>query len=249
MDNLLKYCLRLGDNSLILSHRLEEYSSNGPFLEEDLAITNVALDHLGQAEAFYTYATEIEGKGRSEDDLAYKRQEHEYYNVQLVEQPNTDFAYIIARQFFMDAYNFYLYSELKNSADPRLAGLAAKSLKEATYHLKRSSAWLMCPGDGSDESHERAQEAIDNLWMYTGELFEIDEADTTLLSKNVIPDSNHVKELWEICVNETFENAKLTHPENDYMITGSRQGVHAAYLGHILAEMQYLYRTFPEATW
>ena len=149
MENLKRYVLRLGDNSLILSHRLAEYSSRGPFLEEDLAISNVALDHLGQAELFLRYAAELEGKGRTEDDLAYRRPEVEYLNSQLVEQPNTDFAYIIARQYFIDAFNFFLYDSLKSSNDETIAAIAARAVKEVTYHLRRSSEWVIRLGQGT----------------------------------------------------------------------------------------------------
>jgi ring-1,2-phenylacetyl-CoA epoxidase subunit PaaC len=249
MENLLKYCLRLGDNSLILSHRLGEYSSYGPFLEEDLAITNVALDHIGQAESFLKYAAELEDEGRTEDDLAYRRPETQFYNVQLVEQPNTDYAYITARQFFIDTYNYFLYTELANSSDETIAAIAAKSLKEITYHLRRSSEWMIRLGDGTEESHRRIQEAVDNLWMYTGELFEMDETDKELIGKNIAPDLNKIQQEWDTRINEIFELATIKRPENNYMATGSRKGYHSEHMGFILAQMQFLPRAYPDATW
>lgn len=249
MDDLLKYCLRLGDTSLILSHRLGEYSSYGPFLEEDLAITNVALDHIGQAESFLKYAVLIEGKGRSEDDLTFKRPENEFFNVQLVEQPNGDFAHIMARQFFIDAYNFELYSVLKNSSNETFAAIANKSLKEVTYHLRRSGEWLVRLGDGTEESHERIQKAVNELWKYTGELFEMDGTDEALMAKGIAPDLKEIQASWNERVNEVFTRAKLDRPENNYMVSGSRNGVHSEHLGHLLAEMQSLPRAYPDAVW
>lgn len=239
----------MGDNSLILGHRLGEYSSHGPYLEEDLAITNVALDHIGQAEALLIYAAEVSKTGKTADDLAYKRLETEYYNVQLVEQPNTDFAYIMARQFFVDAYNYFLYTALQESADETIAAIAAKSLKEVKYHLRRSSEWLVRLGKGTDESSTRMQRAIDDLWMYTGELFEVDAVHEELQDLNIVPDLARIKVLWDERVNEIFTMANLKRPEGTYMATGSRQGYHTEHMGFILAQMQYLPRAYPNATW
>ena len=249
MEALYKYCLRLGDNSLVLSHRLAEYSSHGPYLEEDLAISNVALDLLGQAEFFLDYAAELEGKSRNSDQLAYRRQEFEYLNCQLVEQPNTDFAFIMARQFFMDVYNFFNYSMLKKSEDPKLAGIAAKALKEVTYHLKRSSEWIIRLGEGTTESKERIQTAIDELYMYTGELFETDGYEHVLLERNIIPDPEKLKQQWTERVGEILNMAGLQLPVNKYMISGGRQGIHSEHMGHLLAEMQFLQRAYPDAIW
>jgi len=249
MDDLLKYCLRLGDTSLILSHRLGEYSSYGPYLEEDLAITNVALDHIGQAESFLKYAVLIEDKDRSEDDLTFKRPENEFFNVQLVEQPNGDFAHIMARQFFIDAYNYALYSTLKNSNDETLAAIANKSLKEVTYHVRRSGEWLVRLGDGTEESHDRMQKAVNELWKYTGELFEMDGTDEALMAKGIAPDLKEVQVSWNERVNDVLGRAKLERPENGYMVSGSRKGIHSEHLGHLLAEMQSLPRAYPDAVW
>ena len=249
MENLFKYCLRLGDNSLILSHRLAGYSSKGPYLEEDLAISNIALDYIGQAEFFLQYAAEVEGKGQTSDDLAYRRPENQYYNCQLVEQPNADFAFIMARQFFIDAFNFYFYSALKNSDDPTLSAIAEKALKEVSYHIKRSSEWVVRLGDGTEESHRRMQNAVDDMWMYAGELFEMDEVDHELMQKNIAPDLSKIKQQWDARVNEVLDLATLKRPENNYMATGSKQGIHTEHLGHILSEMQYLQRAYPDAVW
>jgi len=249
MKNLKRYVLRLGDNSLILSHRLAEYSSRGPFLEEDLAISNVALDHLGQAELFLKYAAELEGKGRTEDDLAYRRPEVEYLNCQLVEQPNTDFAYIIARQYFIDTFNFFLYDFLKSSKDETIAAISARAVKEVKYHLRRSSEWVVRLGRGTKESRIKMQQAIDDLWMFTGELFEMDETDSELIANGIIPDHRDIKNQWDEHVTATLKEANLQRPENEYMISGSRAGIHSEYLGHILSEMQYLQRAYPDAVW
>lgn len=246
---LFKYLLRLGDTSLIIGHRLGEYSSNGPFLEEDLAITNVALDHIGQAEELLKYAGEVEGEGRSEDDLAYKRPETEYYNVQLVEYPNKDFAYIMARQFYLDVFNVLLYRELTSSKDATLAAIAAKSLKEVTYHLRRSSEWIIRLGQGTEESKRRIQQALEDLWMYTGELFEMDDTDHELIDRGIAADLQQLMEQWVIKVQEILDRAGLSFPSGNYMASGSRKGYHTENMGYILAEMQYLPRTYADAKW
>ena len=250
MNNLIfKYCLRLGDNSLILGHRLGEYSSYGPFLEEDLAITNGALDHIGQAELFLNYAGDIEGKGRSADELAYMRHEHEFFNCQLVEQPNTDYAYVMARSFFMDCFNFYLYDELSKSSNKTIGAICSKSLKEVTYHLRLSSKWIIRLGRGTDESKARIQNAVTDLWKYTGELFEMTDLDANLIAEGVAVDLNEIRALWIDKVEKVLKEATLVYPDSKFMVTGSRIGRHSEHLGYILAEMQYLNRTHPEAVW
>jgi ring-1,2-phenylacetyl-CoA epoxidase subunit PaaC len=247
--HLFKYCLRLADNSLILGHRLAENCSYGPYLEEDLSITNTALDLLGQAEEFLIYAADVKGDGRTADDLAYKRPEIEFYNVQLTEQPNGDFAHIMVRQFFMDAYNYYLYSALKESSDSTIAAIAAKSLKEVTYHLRRSSEWIIRLSKGTEESKSRIETAINDLWQFTFEPFEMDEVDEALIKEGVAADLNIVREHWDAKVNEIFKMAGLERPEDGYKATGSRKGHHTEYLGYILSEMQYLPRAYPTAKW
>ncbi|RLD27329.1 MAG: phenylacetate-CoA oxygenase subunit PaaI [Bacteroidetes bacterium] len=247
--NLFKYCLRLGDNSLILGHRLAEYCSYGPYLEEDISITNTSLDLIGQAEAILKYAALVENAERTADDLAYRRPEIEFYNVQLVEQPNGNFAHLIARQFFIDAFNFYLYSALKESTDNTIASIAAKSLKEVTYHLRRSSEWVIRLGDGTSESKIKMQEAINDFWLYTFEMFEMDEVDEELITKAITVDLKPIQDLWNKKVDEILVMATLTRPEDGYMATGSRKGYHSEHLGYILAEMQYLPRAYPTAKW
>jgi ring-1,2-phenylacetyl-CoA epoxidase subunit PaaC len=180
-SNLYKFCLRLADTSFILSYRLGEYVSHAPFLEEDLSITNVGLDLIGQAESLFKYAAEIKGGGITDDDIAYKREESEYLNFHLVEYPNEDFAFITVRQFFMDVYNYYLFTALKNSSDPTIAAVAAKSIKEVNYHLKRSRKWMLRLGDGTEVSHNKIQYAVNELWKYTDELFDMDDVHKSLV--------------------------------------------------------------------
>ncbi|NUM51133.1 MAG: phenylacetate-CoA oxygenase subunit PaaC [Flavobacteriales bacterium] len=248
-EALFNYSLRLGDNSLILSHRLSEWTGKAPILEEDLAITNIALDKLGQARFLLQYAAQLEGKGRSEDDLAYKRSEREFYNSLLVEQPNGDFAFTMARQLLNDVFDFFLYEELTKSTNEPLASLAAKSLKEIKYHLRHCSEWIIRLGDGTEESHNRIQNSMNELWAYTGELFEMNEIDSILIKENMVPDLSKLKPKWNNMLCEIFEKATLKKPEEGFMHTGSRKGVHSEYLGFILAEMQYLPRAYPSATW
>lgn len=248
-DALFKYCLRVADSNLILGHRLSELCSNGPILEEDIATTNIALDLIGQARHLYQYAVEVEGKGHTEDDLAYKRAEREFYNTLLSEQPNVDFAYTIARQFFVAVFDYYFYQELLNSKDERLTALAGRAIKEVTYHLRHTTQWMLRLGDGTEESHQRLQTAVDSLWMYTGELFEMNEIDEVLIKEGIVPDLAAIREKWNSKVNEVLAEATITRPEEGWMQTGSREGRHSEHLGYILAEMQYLQRAYPDATW
>lgn len=248
-EALFKYCLRLGDNSLILSNRLAELCGKAPILEEDLALTNIALDKLGQARFLLSYAAQIEGKGRTEDDLAYKRTEREYYNSLLVEQPNGDFAFTITRQLLNDVFDYFLYEELTKSKDEQLAALASKSLKEITYHLRHCSEWIIRLGDGTNESNLRMQNAINDLWTYTGELFEMNEVDFVLIKEDIIPDLAAIKPKWSKLIEEILKKATLIKPENGFMQSGSRNGIHSESLGYILAEMQYLPRAYPNAKW
>jgi len=249
-NNLYTYCLRLADTSLILSYRLAEYSSHGPFLEEDLAITNVGLDLIGQAESLYKYAAEIKGGGLTADDIAYKRDEIDYKNLHLVEYPNEDFAYITVRQFFMDVYNYYIYSDLKNSSDKTIAAIAAKSLKEVTYHLRRSSEWMSRLGDGTEESHNKVQTAVNELWMYTDELFDMDNTDQELIANGVAIDLNEIEKRWSQKVNDVLVQATLKKPEHvKHSLVYGKNGGHTEFMGYILNEMQYLPNKFPDATW
>lgn len=249
MEAQKKYYLQLADNALILSHRLSEYSSHGPFLEEDLANTNVALDLIGIAESILEQTAKIDGKGLTGDDLAYRRGEHEFYNCLLVEQPNTDFAFIMVRQFLTDAFHFYFYSELTKSKDKFLSAIAFKSLKEITYHLRRSSEWLIRLGDGTQLANDKTQHAVNTLWKYSNEFFTENEVDIEMKKSGIGVDLKEVKSLWNQKVNEIFFMAHLKIPENDFQLTGGKQGNHTEYMGYILTEMQFLPSKYPDAKW
>ena len=250
MNNLEKYSLRMADSSWILGSRLAEYSSNGPFLEEDLAITNVGLDHIGFAESLYKYTAELLGDGRTADDLAFKRAEHEYVNVQLVEYPNEDFAYVMARQFLFDVFQYYFLTALKESKDDTFGVLAKKSLKEVTYHLRRSTQWMYRLGDGTQESHERLQKAINHLWMYTDELFYMNEVDKELMEQGIAVDLAKVHLEWKDKVKEVFDEATLEVPDYPkFSLKYGKDGFHTDYMGYILTEMQYLNNKYPDAKW
>jgi ring-1,2-phenylacetyl-CoA epoxidase subunit PaaC len=247
---LFRFCLRIADNNFILSHRLSEMCSKGPILEEDIAMTNISLDLLGQASGFYKYCVELENKGRTEDDLAYHRNERQFYNFQLSEQPNVNFAFVLIRQFFSDAYHYHLYEMLSNSNDTTIAALAEKSLKEACYHLKHSGQLVNQLGNGTIESKCKIQDAIDELWMYTEELFVSDEIDTALLELGVISPIEEIGEKWNKTVLDLFKKANVFSPTQlSFQVTGSKKGLHTEHLGHILTEMQYLQRAYPDASW
>ncbi|MCI5056668.1 MAG: phenylacetate-CoA oxygenase subunit PaaC [Flavobacteriales bacterium] len=249
MEELFTYVLRLADNNWFLSYRLGEYVSKGPYLEEDLALTNTGVDLIGQAEILYKYASEIMEGGVSPDELAYRRSEHEYYNAQLVEAPNSDYAYIQARQIYMDLYNFYLLEKLKESKDELLSSYAKKSIKEVTYHLKRSTDWILRFGLGTEESKLKIQAALDELWKYTGELFEVDELQKTMQEKGIAPDLSQIKEKWFTRLTEILNSAELQVPAGDYFMTGGRKGYHTEHMGYMLTEIQYLNRLYPDAVW
>lgn len=248
-ENLYKYTLRLADNGLILSHRLAEYISCAPFLEEDLALTNTGLDLLGQSEALLKYAAEMKG-GIDEDWLAFARNEEDYYNFHLVEYPNEDYGYVITRQFFIDVFNFFNYSQLVNSKDSTIAAIAAKALKEVTYHLRRSSEWIVRLGDGTAESKERIQTCISDLWMYVDEFFETDELHTNLHKEGIATDLDLIRKQWHQKVAEVLEEATLTKPEGaKYSLVYGKDGGHTEYMGFLLADMQFLKNKYPEAIW
>ena len=248
-DALFEYCLRLGDSSLILGHRLSEWCGHGPILEEDIALINIALDFVGRSTSLLKYAAEVEGNNRSEDDLAYVRNERQFRNLLITEQPNGDYASTIIRQFLFDAYSFYLYTELTKSKDSTISGIAEKSLKEISYHLRHSSQWILRLGDGTEESHNRTQNALDNLWRFTHEFFEMDEVDTMLVNSGIAVNLSDVKSKWMDKVSEIFEQATLTIPTKSFMNTGSRQGKHTEHLGYLLAEMQHVNRSYPGCNW
>lgn len=250
MENaLFEYLLRLGDDSLILGHRLSEWCGHGPILEEDIALTNLSLDLIGQATAIFEYAGKVEGKGRSEDDLAFLRFDKDYRNLLLVERPNGDFGVTIMRQFLFDAYRKPLFERLVNSYDEMIAAIAAKSLKETKYHLKHSSEWVIRLGDGTEESHNRMQDALNDLWKYAAELFYEDEVDATLKASGVLPDMDSLKSEWEQTVTAVLEEATLKIPENNWKQEGGRKGLHTEHLGYILAELQYMQRAYPNMEW
>lgn len=248
-EALFRYAVRMGDNSLVLGHRLSEWCGHGPQLEEDIAQANIALDLIGQARNYLTYAGEVEGKGRSEDDLAYLRTDREYLNVQLVELHKGDYAYTIARSFLFDAFHLALQQALTTSTDERLSAIAEKAVKEVTYHLRHSSEWLIRFGDGTDESHERAQNALDDLWRYTGELFVPDEAEEVLAKAGVVPDLADIRVEWSATVDRVLKEATLKRPEDGWMARGGKKGIHTEHLGPMLAEMQTLQRTYPGVEW
>jgi len=231
----VRWLLAHADDNMVLAQRLGEWISNAPELEEDIALGNIALDHLGVARALYTHAGEIEGLGRDEDDLAMTRPEREYLNLLLVEQPNRDFAHSVLRSFLFDAYQVELWADLSGSEDATLAGISGRALKEARYHLRHSSGWVVRLGDGTEESHRRAQAALDGLWRFTAEMF-ADEAAA-------------YRERWDATVVDVLEQARLLAPVDPYQRGGGRQGLHTEHLGLLLAEMQWLQRSYPGLEW
>ncbi|HEX2869182.1 MAG TPA: 1,2-phenylacetyl-CoA epoxidase subunit PaaC [Ignavibacteriales bacterium] len=247
---LFNFLLGLGDDRLILGHRLSEWSGHAPVIEEDIALSNIALDCLGQANAFLQYAAEVEARGRSEDDLAFFRDAIEFKNFQITELPIGDFAFTMARQFFFTSYSFILFGELQKSRQAKLAAIAAKALKEVRYHLRHSAEWVLRLGDGTEESHVRMQHAIDELWMYTGEMFLDEGTRRILIEEGYVPEGRKLKPLWEERIAEVLSRATLIIPlEEEYMAKGGRKGIHTEYLGHLLSEMQILARSYPGAKW
>jgi ring-1,2-phenylacetyl-CoA epoxidase subunit PaaC len=250
---LFDYVLRLADSDLVLAQRLGEWVGHGPVLEEDIALTNVGLDLLGQARLWFAYAGEVEarfaGAGRSEDALAFLRDGGEFRNLLLVEQPNGNYADTMARQFYFDAWHRLLLTKLTHSRDARIAEIAAKAVKEVTYHAERSADWIIRLGDGTDESHARIQAAIDDLWMYTGEMFDPDEIDTALAEEGIGCDLRTLAPAWREVVESVLEEATLTVPSGTSMQRGGKNGVHTEHLGHMLATMQWMQRAHPEAQW
>jgi len=250
---LFEYLLRLGDSPLILAQRLGEGVGKGPVLEEDIAQANVGLDLLGQARLWLSYAGEIEGRGRDEDALAFHRDAPQFRNLLLVEQPNGSFADTIARQFLFDAWHVLALRALAASRDPRIAEIAARSAKEAAYHVERSGDWVIRLGDGTAMSHDRTQAAVDALWMYTGEMFAADATDETLIAAGIAADPRDLEAPWRAHVDAIFAAATIAVPSGAFMQGvaghGGRQGVHTEHLGHLLPEMQYLQRAYPDARW
>ena len=245
----VEYLLRLADDRLVLGHRTSEWCGHGPILEEDIALANIALDLIGQAAMLLKLAGETEGKGRSEDDLAYLRDDVHYRNALLVELPKGDFAVTIVRQFLFSAAAYYQLEGLQRSAHPSLAGIAAKALKETRYHVRHAGEWVIRLGDGTEESHHRAQAALDELWRYTGELFMTDATDAALAAAGLAPDAASTEAAWRAQVTEVLGRATLTIPAEGWMQRGGRQGRHTEHLSRMLAEMQVLPRSFPGAQW
>jgi ring-1,2-phenylacetyl-CoA epoxidase subunit PaaC len=252
--SLLDYLLRLADSDLVLAQRLGEWVGKGPVLEEDIASTNVGLDLLGQARLWYGYAGEVEARvtgktGRDEDQFAFRRDAHEFRNLLLVEQPNGNYADTIARQFLFDHWHVLALRALEHSADERIAAIAAKAAKEAVYHAERSADWVIRLGDGTALSHERMQAAIDDLWMYTGEMFEPDDAEQALVAAGIAADVTALRAPWSDAVGAVLAEATLKRPADGWMQKGGKHGRHTEHLGHLLAEMQFLQRAYPDARW
>lgn len=248
-DKIAAYVLMLGDNSLILGHRLSELCGHGPSLETDIALTNISLDLFGQVRNYFQYAAELMGEDKTEDDLAFLRYIHQYKNCLLVEQPNTDFAYVIARQFFFDAFHRPLLEELSKSNDEQLKAIAVKSLKEVKYHLRFSSQWLKRLGGGTEESREKAQNAINDLWPYTNELTEISPLEQEMLDFGIGADLDYVKGVFLHTVNSVFAEVDLQLPHVKFFQSGGKKGIHSEHLGYILADLQYMQRAYPNMQW
>jgi ring-1,2-phenylacetyl-CoA epoxidase subunit PaaC len=246
---LVLYTLRRADDALILGHRLSEWCGHAPMLEEDMALANMGLDLLGQARELYSYAAKVEGNGNNEDKFAYLRDVRQYRNLLLVEQPNGDFARTMVRQFFHAAFADLYWRAMMKSADTTLSAIAAKSEKESAYHLRHSSEWMVRLGDGTEESHARAQTAIDDLWAFTGEMFEVDSSERALIDAGIAIDPVVLRAHWLQTVFDVVREATLVLPKSDWMQQGGRSGRHSEHLGHLLSELQSMQRTFPGATW
>jgi ring-1,2-phenylacetyl-CoA epoxidase subunit PaaC len=249
LNPLVTYTLRIADDSLILGHRVSEWCGHGPILEEDIALTNIALDLIGQATSLLEYAGATENAGRTADDLAFLRYEREYKNTLLTEQPNGDFAQTIVRQWLFDTFRLYFYDALCHSADKQLAAIAEKSLKETKYHCKHSSEWVIRLGDGTPESHQRTQKAIDMLWRYADELFFMDAVDEELIAQGIAVDLSTLRTKWMERIQHVVQEATLQLPTNNWTQHGGRVGKHSEHLGFLLAEMQYMQRAYPGMEW
>ena len=249
MSALFESLLRLGDDRLVLGHRTSEWCGHGPILEEDIALANIALDLLGHATMFLRLAGEVEGKGRDEDALAYWRDERGFRNAQMLELPKGDFAFTIMRLFLYSSYSHFLLERLSASSNSDLAAIAAKAAKETRYHVRHSAEWVARLGDGTEESHLRAQAALDELWPWTGELFEADDIDRELAASGVGTEPAALREPWEKLVREQLARATLRLPEGPMRMAGGRKGRHTEHLGHMLAEMQIVARSHPGAKW
>lgn len=248
-NNLVQYIFSIADNSLILGQRLGELCGHGPSLETDIAMTNISLDLFGQVRSYYQYAAKLIGDDATEDTIAFLRKEREYKNALLVEQPNRDFAYSIARQFLFDVYHLLLLEELQNSSDATLSAIAKKSIKEVSYHTRFSSDWIRRLGDGTEESHKRIQTAINDLWVFTEELFLPTETEKAMVSEGIGVDVALLKDSFYKKVNTILEESTLQTPTTEYFQKGGKQGIHSEHMGYILTELQYMQRTYPNMTW
>lgn len=243
------YVIRLGDNSLILGHRLSEWCGHAPLLEEEMALMNIALDLIGQSRLLLGYAGKLEGEGRGEDRLAYFRDAQEWRNLLMLELPNGDFARTMARQFLFDHFHFHQFSALAGSKDADLAAIAAKCLPEIRYHCRHSADWVLRLGDGTEESHQRLQTAFDELWGYMPEFFAMDDLDTRMSDAGIGADLAALKPAWDDQIDAILRQATIARPEQSWTVNGSREGKHSEHLGYLLAEMQFLQRAYPGATW
>jgi len=248
-ENLYNYILGIADNSLILGQRLGELCGHGPSLETDIALTNMSLDLLGQTRSYFQYAASLVGDNKTEDDVAFLRIEREYKNVLLVEQPNTHFGYVIARQFLFDAYHLLFMKKLQESKDDTLVALANKGIKEVSYHERFSRDWLKRLGDGTNESKIKVQEAVDDLWRYTDELFHLTEVDEAMVKEGIGVDVSSLKADYYKRVSEVLNEATLTIPESKYFQKGGKEGIHSEHMGYILADLQYMQRSYPNMKW
>ena len=248
-NNLYNYILGIADNSLILGQRLGELCGHGPSLETDIACTNISLDLFGQVRSYFQYAAKIAGDNRTEDDIAMLRKEREYKNVLLLEQPNTNFAYSIGRQFLFDVYHLAFLAELQKSTDLILSAIANKCIKEVSYHERFSSDWVKRLGDGTEESNKKMQEAINDLWTYTDELFHQTEADKVMVAEGIGVDVTKLKENYYKQVKDLLEAAALEVPESKWFQKGGKEGIHTEHLGYILSDLQYMQRAYPNMEW
>ena len=248
-DPHFRYVLRLGDDNLVLAQRLGEWISRGPDLEDDIALGNIALDHLGQARALLTHAGTIEGRGRTEDDLAMYRNEREFTNLSICEVPNGHFGDTMARALCIDAFQVLLWEGLSASTDATLGGIAQKALKESKYHLRHSSTWVIRLGDGTEGSHRRMQDSMNRMWRFTGEMFQPDDVDLEMVDAGIGVDPSSLRARWRTTIDDVLDRAGLTIPSDPFQRTGGRMGFHTDDLGHLLAEMQWLARSMPGAPW
>ena len=248
-ENLYNYILGIADISLILGQRMGELCGHGPTLETDIACTNISLDLFGQVRSYYQYAAKIADDNRTEDDIAMLRKEREYKNVLLVEQPNTDFAYTLGRQFLFDSYHLLFLSELQKSHDVTLSAIANKCIKEVSYHKRFSSDWVKRLGDGTEESKQKMQEAINELWTYTDELFHQTKADKMMVEEGIGVNVAKLKEVYYKNVSELLEESTLEVPESKYFQKGGKEGIHTEHLGYLLSDLQYMQRTYPNMEW